>query len=263
MKNDVHFCPKCGAKLNGQPKFCPKCGYQLTQINESEETPSRRSNPNKKPPKKRRWRVVLVTLIILLLAITIAYFVGRTIKNTQVGSASSSHSATVHHIKEGANSSNDFSDESTSSGDQSDSSSSESGDQLDASTLNATQTAAAITYYADQNGIWPGMVSAGQSGGLTATQTANNINLSNEDSGNDRYDVTTSSSSSDETYSYVVNGSMVYFYVIPSDAATVYTDNSLSPLASVSLSDIVQYANDNSAAQTVEDLASQTTVTGS
>lgn len=266
MASEQHFCPNCGAELNGNPKFCPTCGYQLvtdegqsTEQSTTDATESRTQRtkttghqpagapqpPKKNGKKSHKPALIVLGCVVAVIVIIGGFLIGKTMTNTSVETDQSSSEQSAKVSSRESSSSSSASSTATTQ-----SSTSTNDNQLVRATMSPREMAAAFAVYADRTSIWPAISSDGMAGQLDVQIVTNDLDLANPGEKDVRYDVSAGTNGSDPMLSYTLLNGKIYFYTIYGDE-----DMTISPSNETTVSQIVEYLNSENEAQQVENLS--------
>lgn len=251
----MKICPKCGAENKEISKFCIKCGTPLDQSPvphtreeaKQAQVQKNQSDSGKSPKKKsNRWLIVILIVIILVLLFIIGCALGKS-----PDSSSSSSSTKKTPVKQ----SSVLTQQQKQAAQSKQQNNTNNQNNLSVKELTPQQTATAIAYYENKNGIpseaWDSLQDYGQK-----TVTLNNDdgeNIPNKGAGVS-YSFDTQSGGGCE-YVLTDNGQSVTFYVLSADLTDPDSGVQVQSSDSPSLQTIVNYINQQNAAQTVRNVA--------
>ena len=243
----MKVCPKCGAENKENSKFCIKCGTPLDQSSvphtreeaKQAQSQTKQSDSGKSPKKKsNRWLIVILIVIILVLLFIIGCALGKS-----PDSSSSSSSTKKTPVKQ----SSVLTQQQKQAAQSKQQSNTNNQNNLSVKELTPQQTATAIAYYENKNGIpseaWDSLQDYGQ-------KTVTLSNDDNEDIPNKGAGV---------SYSFDTQAGGSCEYVLSNDGQTVtfysFDEEGNQSSDSPSLQTIVNYINQQNAAQTVRNVA--------
>lgn len=240
----MRICPKCGTENKSDAKFCGKCGAALTDLEPHTREEAKQARRNNK--KHGKWLIITLIVVILILIFIIGCALGKSTGNS---SSSDSTPSTV------AKPSSELTPQQKQNAQSQKQNASANQSNLTVKGLTPQQTATAIAYYEQYNGTDSGM--AWESLQTNAQRT---VTLTNNDDENlpDKgagvtYSFDTQSGGGCE-YTLSDNGQTVNFYVLTGDSddpSEVDVQSSNSP----SLQEVVDYINQQKAAQTIRNVA--------
>lgn len=256
----MKICPKCGAENKENSKFCIKCGTPLNQSPvphtreeaKQAQVQTKQSSSGKSPKKKsNRWLIVILIVIILVLLFIIGCALGKS-----PDSSSSSSSTKKTPVKQ----SSVLTQQQKKAAQSKQQNNTNNQNNLSVKELTPQQTATAIAYYENGNQAnseapnsmaWDAIQGSGLSHQVSIFDN-DNENISNKGAGvSYGYDAQAGGRTE---YTLSDNGQTVNMYEIPDDP---YADPNATqtPTQTASLQDIVNYINQQNAAQTVRNVA--------
>lgn len=252
----MKICPKCGAENKENSKFCIKCGTSLDQSSvpytreeaKKVQVQQKQSDSGKNPKKKSsRWLIVILIVIILVLLFIIGCALGKS-----PNSSSSSSSTKKTPVKQ----SSVLTQQQKQAAQSKQQNNTNNQNNLSVKGLTPQQTATAIAYYEQKNGVQSGLAWDSLQGNAQRTVTLNNDdseNIPNKGAGVS-YSFDTQSGGGCE-YVLTDNGQSVTFYVLSADLTDPDSGVQVQSSDSPSLQTIVNYINQQNAAQTVRNVA--------
>lgn len=251
----MKICSKCGTENKADAKFCIKCGAPL---DDSESQPHTREEAKqiheqskqqeKKPQKKsNKWLITVLIIIILILLFVIGCALGKSTDNSSSASSTKKTPVKQSSILTQQQKQNIQSQQQSKT---------DNTDNLSVKELTPQQTATAIAFYEQKNGVQSGMAWGSLQGNAQRTVTLNNDdseNIPNKGAGVS-YSFDTQSGGGCE-YVLSNNGQSVTFYVLYEDLTDPDAGVQVKSSDSPSLQDVVNYVNQQKAAQTVRNVA--------
>lgn len=247
----MKICPNCGAENKTDAKFCIKCGALLDDSapHTREEAKQIHKQSKQKEPKKKsnKWLITILVIIILILLFVIGCALGKSTDNS-----SSDSSAKNSPVKQSSaltqQQKQDIQSQQQSKTDNS--------NNLSVKELTPQQTATAIAFY--EKGHPNNSMSSAAWGVVKGVNSQVSINdndnekISNKGAGVS-YGYNAQMGGYTE-YTLSDNGQTVNMYEVPDDPYSD-SDEIKNPVQSVALQDIVDYINQQKAAQTVRNVA--------
>ena len=229
-------CPKCGTKNPQENKFCKNCGAPLPEQAEKSKQPV--------------WLITTLTLTIIVLVAVIFFLMG---KQNSAKSPSDKHVKTSQVIKKTTKPSQKVTSSSSSN------SASSSKSQLNLATQDDKVKAAAVAYYASENGLrsWPKLMMY-QANPLVAYTNHDAYNNFNE--GSNATMIIPKGTGSGAVQFYTTKGNNVYFYMNggvsgDDDNGESLREKQSVPLASSNWDEIGNFITAHGGYQTVMALA--------
>lgn len=267
----MKYCPNCGKELPKGAQFCTNCGYHLadatvpktpahdTKVQSTEHPHIQESashtttvNNRNKQHKPHHWLGWLIAIVLLLVVGGFWFFGNQNNKNTTAPASSSS--------AEQSSTTGNVGTQSSSTGNESSAVSSNSTSGKLTTDIGPKNTAAAVTYYAAQNGVshWKGVLNT--TDGITVQLSTDDdlLNALSEPGQGMAYlvygyhDV---DSGDDTDFVYTIDkDNTVHIYTLPNDFDS---DKTYDPEMTISKQDMVNYLNDHNDAGNVAKLSNK------
>lgn len=245
----IKFCSKCGAENKEDAKFCTKCGASLDNSEphtreEAQQVHKQAKQQEKKINKKsNKWLIIILIIVILALLFVIGCVLG---KNTNSSSSKKTlvkqSSVLTQQQKQNVQSQQQ--------------NNTDNSHNLSVKELTPQQTATAIAFYEQKNGVQSGMAWGSLQENAQRTVALRNDddeNIPNKGAGVS-YSFDTQSGGGCE-YVLSDNGQTVTFYVLTGNLSDPDAGIQIQSSDSQSLQDIVNYINQQGAAQIVRNVA--------